>query len=93
MANECVINPSTGNLDQIGKSASDVAVDDLRYIMLDLSNIPVSPVTDGYAVNGNTLELWWNGTLVESWTVTPVAPDLDGIPMGFGGMLHLTYPV
>jgi hypothetical protein len=27
-----------------------------------------------FTENGNTLELWWNGSLVHSWTVTPVAP-------------------
>jgi hypothetical protein len=48
---------------------------------------------DAYFVeNGNVLELHWNGSLVHSWTVVPVAPDLSGTPMPFGGMLHLTYP-
>jgi hypothetical protein len=27
-----------------------------------------------FTENGNTLELHWNGSLVHSWTVTPVAP-------------------
>jgi hypothetical protein len=27
-----------------------------------------------FVKNGNTIEFWWNGTLVHSWTVTPVAP-------------------
>ena len=27
-----------------------------------------------FVENGNDLELWWNSTLVHSWTVTPVAP-------------------
>ena len=61
---------------------------DLRYLMLDFSNLPASPVTDGYAANGNTLELWWNGMLVESWTVTPTTPPA-GTPLGL--LLTLTY--
>lgn len=85
MAEEHKINPSTGNLDKV-RSLTDL---DLRYLKLDLSNIPASPTTDGFAVNGNTLELWWNGTLVQSWTVTPVAPVLTGQPMGM--LLTLTY--
>jgi len=58
------------------------------YLKLDFSNLPASPVTDGYAANGNTLELWWNGMLVESWTVTPTTPPA-GTPLGL--LLTLTY--
>ena len=60
------------------------------YIRLDLGNIPTSPTSSGLAVNGNTLELWWNGSIVQSWTVTP-APVVDnshilGINLSLGGL-------
>jgi hypothetical protein len=35
MAEENKINPSTGNLDKIGKSSSDITEDDLRYLKLN----------------------------------------------------------
>lgn len=66
-----VITPTTG---------------DATYIKLDFSNLPATS-TEGYAINGNTLELWWNGTLVESWTVTPVTPPA-GSYMGFGAFTY-----
>jgi hypothetical protein len=43
--------------------------------------IPGTNTTAKFVDNGNTLELWWNGTLVQSWTVTPVTPDLTGQPI------------
>ena len=51
---------------------NDVVRDDARYIKLDLSNIPTSPTTNGFARNGDTLELWWNGILRQSWTTATV---------------------
>lgn len=33
-----------------------------------------------FVENGDTLELWWNGSLVQSWTVTP--PATSGTPIG-----------
>jgi hypothetical protein len=63
---------------------------DARFLKLDFSNIPTSPTYSGYAANGNTLELWWNGALVQSWTYTPIAPDLTGQPWGL--LLAITHP-
>lgn len=41
--------------------------------------------------NGNVLELWWNGALVQSWEYTAVAPTIvEGNPYGL--LLTLTYP-
>jgi len=42
-----------------------------------------------FVENGNVLELWWNGTMVQSWTVTPAVVDTTGQPMGL--LLTLTY--
>jgi hypothetical protein len=63
---------------------------DPRSIHLDFGNLPATPITSGFAANGNTLELWWNGALVQSWTYTPVAPDLTGQPWGL--LLAITHP-
>ena len=60
---------------------------DSRYLMLDFSNLPTTS-SEGFAVNGNTLELWWNGTLVQSWTVTPATPAAGN---SIGLLLSLTY--
>lgn len=38
MAEENKINPSTGNLDKIGQTISDISENDLRYLKLDGSN-------------------------------------------------------
>ena len=52
---------------------------------LDITGIGVK---DAYFLeNGNTLELWWNGSLVHSWTVVPAGNV--GKPMGL--LLSLTY--
>jgi hypothetical protein len=59
-------------------------------IHLDFGNLPDTPITSGFAINGNTLELWWNGLLVQSWTYSPVAPDLTGQPWGL--LLAITHP-
>jgi hypothetical protein len=40
-----------------------------------------------FVKNGNTIEFWWNGTLVHSWTVVPAGNV--GKPMGL--LLSLTY--
>jgi hypothetical protein len=69
------------------------ATDLAAYIKLD-QTVPQS-MTGAWAfkwVAPDTLELWVNGALRHSWTTAYVAPDLTGIPMPFGGMLHLTYP-
>jgi hypothetical protein len=42
----------------------------MAYLKLNFSNLQSSPATNGFAINGNTLELWWNDQLVQSWTVT-----------------------
>jgi hypothetical protein len=46
--------------------------------------------TTKFILNGNTAELWLNGSLVQSWTYTPVAPDLTGQPWGL--LLAITHP-
>ena len=38
--------------------------------------------------NGNTLELWWKSTIVQTWTVSPT-PPASGSPIGL--LLALTY--
>jgi hypothetical protein len=38
----------------------------------------------------DTLQLWVNGSVAQSWTVTPVTPTTEGQPMGL--LLTLTYP-
>lgn len=50
--------------------------------------LPGSNNTLKFVDNGNVLELWWNGVLVESWTVAPVGPVV-GSPIGL--LLALTY--
>jgi len=61
------------------------------YIRLDFANLPASPIANGFAKNGtNTLELWFNSFLVQSWTVT-IAPVVDnshilGINLSLGGL-------
>jgi hypothetical protein len=64
-------NPFTANLDYV-QTDVEVAANDARYIKLDFSNLPDSPIANGFAKNGvDTLELWFNSTRVQSWTVTP----------------------
>ena len=72
-----------------GNSSSLVEESDPLSLHLDFGNLPASPITSGFAENGNTLELWWNGLLVQSWTYTPVAADLTGQPWGL--LLSLTH--
>lgn len=83
---EKTINPATGNLDIVGLTTSDLSTLDSRYLKLDFSNVPSSG-TNGFVENGNALELWWNGTLVQSWTITV---SMSGKPIGL--LLGLTYP-
>lgn len=61
-------------------------------VHLDFGNIPTSIPASGWGLvkNGNTLELYVNGTRADSWTVIPVTPDLTGQPIGL--LLSLTYP-
>lgn len=40
-----------------------------------------------FVENGNDLELWWKGQLIQSWTYVP--PVLTGEPIGL--LLALTY--
>ena len=63
------------------------------FIKLDFSNLPATPIIDGFANNGDTLELWWNGSKVQSWkivstTASPVYVE-TGSPMGL--LMALTY--
>lgn len=93
-----VLNPFTTKLDATRSNAEL----DARYLKLDQTT--PQTVVDGIPIfedgicfgNGNTklilntnsAELWVNGTLVQSWTVTPVA-GTTGSPMGM--LLTLTY--
>lgn len=49
-------------------------------------NLDYNGGTVYFVENGNTLELWWNGSLVHSWTVVPA---MVGKPVGL--LLSLTY--
>lgn len=71
------INPDTGERDYY-ESLSDI------------DGIPIGNSTTYFTLNGNTLELWVNGSLRQSWTYTPVAPTIQtGNPIGL--LLTLTY--
>lgn len=63
-------------------AASDVTGLEEDFLKLDFSNLETS-ATDGFVQNGNTLELWWNGSVVQSWTITPTTPAAGSF-MGFG---------
>lgn len=76
-ANNTTFNPQTGNIDKISDLSVCVSYDGLPGLLL-------------FKQNGDTLELWWKGLLVDSWTYEPEAPPL-GSPMGL--CLLITYPV
>jgi hypothetical protein len=59
------VNAHTGKPDRLLDTADITTIGDVRYVKL--SDFP-------FVINGNTYELWFNGVLVHSWTVTPVAP-------------------
>ena len=69
----------------------------VRFRVLKFPNGTLTDNGDGsishtfpyFVENGNTLELWWKGLLVHSWTYIPAAPPV-GSPMGL--LLTLTYP-
>jgi hypothetical protein len=66
------------------------AIGDARYLMLDQTTpqtvdsglplfhdgIKIGNATTKFLLNSNTLELWVNGTLIQSWTITPTASYL-----------------
>ena len=72
-------NPITKKLDMIGDSTGSGGP--------FFPYIPGSNLTSKFVDNGDTLELWWNGMLVESWTHTIVVGT--GNPIGL--LLSLTY--
>jgi hypothetical protein len=60
----------------------------IRKVAVDADGkVKITGITDRFVENGNTLELWWNGSLVHSWTVVPAGNV--GKPMGL--LLSLTY--
>lgn len=87
------INPVTGRPDNIQNLVGYATEDyvDAAIAAIDLSRyVPYleageTTTRQGYfKENGTTLELWWKGVLVHSWTVEgDVIEDMDGDPLQF----------
>jgi hypothetical protein len=48
--------------------------------------------TNYFVENGNSLELWYQGQLVNVWTLPPAGPVASGSPFGAWLGLWRTYP-
>jgi hypothetical protein len=67
--------------DKGDKGDDGITPDVSGLLKIDFSNLPTTTI-NGFAKNENTLELWLNGFMLWSGTVTPVATA--GQYLGFG---------